>query len=370
MSRTSLLAFATACLFPISLFISNAVIAAELPGDIGPNLAFGKSYESSDPNKSNWGDGLTDGDWTPVRTKTYATGNTKKFPKTVTIDLEKIETVAHVHVGVPNIGSTKTIEVSLSADGVAFTPAGTHDFEMEKAGSHLYAFAPAKARYVRLTFVANHDRMSAATKAFPTAYCFVAEAEVYGPRGSGKTAGVPGGGTAADMKLVRDLKQLAQEQAAAITEKLPANLGPNLALGKPYTCSDTNKNENWAAGLNDGYWLMNSNHTFATGPGKTFPKTVTIDLKTSALLTHVHLGAPDFGSTKSVTVSVSYDGQKFTDVGDHDYAFGKAESHLFAFKPTLARHVRLTFTGNHKEKNRYPAEFCFVTEAEVYAQPQ
>lgn len=156
--------------------------AADLPQNIGPNLALGKTYKSSDTNHSGWNDGLTDGVWSSKRDNTYATDKSGKFPKTVTIDLGEKRSVAYVRLGVPNIGSTKTIEVSLSDNGKRFAPVGRHDFRMEVANDHLYAFAPVEARYVRLTFVENHKRTSTATRAYPPQYCFVSEVEVYGPQ--------------------------------------------------------------------------------------------------------------------------------------------------------------------------------------------
>lgn len=348
----SLLAFS-----PITAF------AADLPGDIGSNLALGKRYVSSDKNPSGWDDGLTDGIWNSEKDNTYASGRSARFPKTVTIDLEETQRVAFVYVGVPNIGSTKTIEISLSDDGDDFKAVGKHDFQMEVENNHLYEFNPASARYVRLTFLGNHQKTSAATKAYPKEYCFVSEVEVFGPRGSGKTV------REQVDPVAEAAKGIARDQAAAITERPPANLGQNLAISKPWVCSDPNPS-NWDSGLTDGFWLMRQGHTFATGNAKKFPKTVTIDLKTSAWLTHVYFGVPNFGSTKDVSVSVSYDGEKFTGVGKHTFTLRKAESKVINFNPVLSRYVRLTYEDNYDVKNRFDAAYCFTTEVEVYAQPR
>lgn len=346
-----------ACAFSLSALAARA---ADIPADIGANLALGKKYESSDINKSGWDSGMTDGVWNSEKDNTYASGRDAKFPKTVTIDLEKKQTVAFVHVGTPDIGSTKTIEVSISADGKNFTSVGKHDFKMEIADSHFYAFKPAAARYVRLTFLGNHDKTSTATRAFPKEYCFVSEVEVFGPRGSGKTE--RGEKQASELAA----QKIAREQAGAITASLPANLGINLALSKPCVCSDPNKS-NWGGGLTDGFWMMRQGHTFATGLSNEFPKTVTIDLKTSAHVTDVHFGVPNYGSTKTVAVSVSYDGKKFTEVGRDSFTQGKAESRLISFKPILTRYVRLTYVENHTEKLKFNPAHCFTTEVEVYA---
>ncbi|WP_084441774.1 discoidin domain-containing protein [Termitidicoccus mucosus] len=157
--------------------------AADLPDDIGPNIAFGKTHKSSDINMSGWDGGLTDGVWSSAKGSTYATGKSGKFPKAVTIDLEGKSTIAYIHTGVPKIGFTKTIEASISEDGENFTTVGKHDFKMGTENRHLYAFKPAAARYIRLTFLENHPKPGKG--GYPAAHCFVSEVEVYGPKGSG-----------------------------------------------------------------------------------------------------------------------------------------------------------------------------------------
>lgn len=348
---------------PAAASTTGGTAVTEIPSDIGANLALGKPYVSSDINKSGWDFGLTDGVWNSEKDNTYASGADKNFPKTIVIDLQKNQTVAFVNIGVPKIGSTKTIEVAISTDGKQFKSVGKHDFKMEVANSHLYAFTPAEARYVRLAFLGNHERRSTATHPYAVEYCFVSEVEVFGPRGSGKTQrGETDATKVAERKIARD-------QAAARTTRLPRNLGMNLALSKPYKCSDPNKS-GWDGGLTDGFWMMRKGHTFATGTSGKFPKHVTIDLKMSAFITDVHFGVPNYGSTKTVAVSVSYDGVEFTEVGKHTFTQGKAESHLISFAPVLARHVRLTYLENYTEKRNFNPNHGFTTEVEVYARPQ
>ncbi|MCL1888438.1 MAG: discoidin domain-containing protein [Kiritimatiellaeota bacterium] len=332
-----------------------AITPAELPQNLGPNLALNKPYESSDKNASGWDPGLTDGSWNAAKFNTYASGR-EKLPKTVTIDLESSPQVAAILVGTPHFGSTKTVVVSLSANGNQFTEVGTHDFAAKKAGSHLFQFQPAKARYVRLTFTGNHEKQDQ----FATEYCFITEVEVFGATG-GPTQSNLGKSGPATPGLPPVNAKLELPRA-----RLPQNLGPNLALAKPHKCDDKNPSA-WDAGLTDGLWAMRRGSTFATNRTDKFPKNVTIDLRTSARLTHIHVGVPDFGSTKTIAVSVSYDGRTFTEVGRHDFPFGKAEARLFEFAPVLARQVRLTYLGNHAENNRFDPAYCFTTEVEVYA---
>ncbi len=144
----------------------------------GPvNLALNKKYTSSDPNKSNWDPGLTDGSWKAVRGNTYATGNVSTFPKTVTIDLEAPVSIGYVALGVPPFGSTKTIKVSLGADEQNFTEVGTYVFSPRKEEKHLFTFDPVTARYVRLTYADHYDE----SVQYPPAHAFTTEVEVYAP---------------------------------------------------------------------------------------------------------------------------------------------------------------------------------------------
>ncbi|MDR0901863.1 MAG: discoidin domain-containing protein [Opitutaceae bacterium] len=335
-------------------FVGAAITPADLPPGIGPNLALNKPFESSDVNKSRWDSGVTDGSWTAARGTTYASGNSAEFPKTLTIDLQKAQDVAHVLVGTPSFGSTKSVTVSLSTNGRKFTNVGSNDFLLGRDDNHLFSFKPAKARYVRLTFTENHAEKSGT---YTQTYCFITEVEVFGASGgpTQSNLGNAGAGVKADPR--RELPRA----------RLPRNLGPNLALSKPYECDDKNMS-GWDGGLTDGLWAMRSGATFATARAASFPKNVTIDLRVSAKLTHVYVGVPDFGSTKTVAVSVSYDGKNFTEVGRHDFPFAKPEARLFEFAPVLARHVRLTYLGNHTEKKGFDPAYCFTTEVEAYAQ--
>lgn len=174
-SIKQLAVLASACAF---IFAGYTASAADIPSDVGPNLALKKPYEGSDPNTKGWNGGLTDGDWTEKKTHTFATGSEKKFPKTVTVDLKKSEKIAYVHIGVPAFGSTKTIAISLSDDGKKFTEVGKHTFKLRTSEKKLFSFDPEQARYVRLTFEQNYSEKVN----FGTTYCFLTEVEVYGKK--------------------------------------------------------------------------------------------------------------------------------------------------------------------------------------------
>ncbi len=153
---------------------------------------------------------------------------------------------------------------------------------------------------------------------------------------------------------------------AGHTAGLPANAGPNLALGQPAVCSDPNTH-GWSEGLTDGSWDAGAPTTFATNEANTFPKTVTVQLKKAAAVSLVAVGVPPFGSTKTITVSLSADGQAFQEVGSYVFSLRKEEKYLFRFAPVSARFVRLTFPDHYDEAVGYPPTFVFATEMEVYA---
>ena len=154
---------------------------------------------------------------------------------------------------------------------------------------------------------------------------------------------------------------------------LPANAGPNLALGKPYVCSDPNTHNFGIGGLTDGSWNADGVHCFATNDADTFPKTVTIDLGKLANgklanVGIVRLGVPQFGSTKTIRVSLSADGTRFTEIGRAAFAQGSESRLLFAFfHPMPAQFVKLTYPDRYADMIGYPNTFAFTTECEVYA---
>jgi lysophospholipase L1-like esterase len=148
---------------------------------------------------------------------------------------------------------------------------------------------------------------------------------------------------------------------------LPEPTGPNLALGKPYTTSAPNNYGYGIGGLTDGSWEASGAHTFATDDADTFPKTATVDLGAPARLGAVRVGVPPFGSTKTIRVSLSVDGLKFTEVGSYVFSQRYEEKHRYRFSSALARYIRLTFADHYNEEADFGRNFAFVTEVEAYA---
>ncbi len=141
----------------------------------------------------------------------------------------------------------------------------------------------------------------------------------------------------------------------------------NLALGASYVTTDTNQ-FNWGAAgqLTDGKWSEDKNSCFATNNTPQFPKMVTVDLKATHPIQLIRFGVPAFGSTKTVSVSVSDDGKDFKTVGQHLFSQEKTEIANIPLKDTTARYIRLTYLDFHSKRVQYEPTFCFTTELEVY----
>ncbi|MFG0262112.1 MAG: sialate O-acetylesterase [Novipirellula sp. JB048] len=143
-------------------------------------------------------------------------------------------------------------------------------------------------------------------------------------------------------------------------------LGENVALGCTWESSDPNT-RGWNRGLTDGVWGNRSPQCFATGASETFPKSVTIDLQRPQIINLVRFGVPDVGSTKTVMISTSRDGQTFQERGSHTFGQGKAERAAASFDDTEARFVRLTYLDHHAALvGGYSNHFAFTSEVEVY----
>lgn len=140
-------------------------------------MASKKPYLCSDPNEYKWGiGGLTDGDWGANGVHCFASGDKDAFPKTVVVDLQQPQSVGSVLLGVPGFGSTKTIQVSVSADGTTYSDVGIHVFEAAKEARYRYVFPATQTRYIKLTYPDHYAEMHD----FPPTFVFTEELEAYG----------------------------------------------------------------------------------------------------------------------------------------------------------------------------------------------
>jgi lysophospholipase L1-like esterase len=150
-----------------------------VPAPDGPNLARGKTFWSSDNNRDGWHAGLTDGSWSTEKGRCFATGDDPAFPKTVTIDLGAPVKISIVRMGVPDFGSTRSVEIAVGPDWQRFKSVGTREFPLKKKDRWTEKFHPTVARYVRLTFKKNH---SDPVGGHSTNLCFATEVEVFGAK--------------------------------------------------------------------------------------------------------------------------------------------------------------------------------------------
>ena len=122
---------------------------------------------------------MTDGVYGDAAPQAYATSEAADFPKHVTVDLGAEETLALVRFGVPKVGSTKTIAISLSTDGKNFQEVGRHDFAAVTSARKDLRITPQKARYVRATFEGNHEKQY---DNFSRNFGFLSELEAFAPK--------------------------------------------------------------------------------------------------------------------------------------------------------------------------------------------
>lgn len=144
---------------------------------LGRKVSNGKPHVSSHPNTRGWDLGLTDGRWGNAVPHCYATQDSADFPKSVTVDLGNSQAIHIIRYGTPNVGSTKTIAVSISEDGKTYTEVGRNDFPAKKAGVAEARFEPKAARYIRASFLGNHPQQDN----YSANFGFLSELEVYAP---------------------------------------------------------------------------------------------------------------------------------------------------------------------------------------------
>ncbi|HVJ47323.1 MAG TPA: sialate O-acetylesterase [Luteolibacter sp.] len=143
------------------------------------------------------------------------------------------------------------------------------------------------------------------------------------------------------------------------------SLGNNLLKGKPHKSSHPNT-FGWDLGLTDGGWGTHAPTAYATDPSPTFPKNVTLDLGSAQDVQNIIYGTPSIGATKTVAISVSEDGQNFTEVGRNDFPVKKAGRAEARFAPKKTRFIRATFLAMHPQQDDFGTGFAFLSEIEAY----
>jgi sialate O-acetylesterase len=147
--------------------------------------------------------------------------------------------------------------------------------------------------------------------------------------------------------------------------ELPA--GENIAFEKPVTTDHPNPFSWKEEHLTDGNWSPVSKFCFATDSSESFPKNVVVDLGTTSRIHAVRLGTPNVGSTKTVAISTSNDGNLYTEVGRVLFKQGFCDIRTVEFNPINARYVKLTFLNQYDKKIKHSPNYAFITELEVYS---
>lgn len=144
---------------------------------------------------------------------------------------------------------------------------------------------------------------------------------------------------------------------------------PNYALNKPNTDSHKNSIKEWTVGLTDGVKAGRENHVWASNADNSFPKKTTIDLGEQKAISIIRVAVPEYGSTKTIEISLSEDGSNFQPVGSHVFPQRQATMWNCNFPSTKARFIRLTFPDHHNESVEYDPNYIFVSEVEAYGPP-
>jgi len=158
-----------------NLMNGNKLPAAAFCAPEPVNLALHAPYTCTNPNTHGYGASgqLTDGSWIADGDHCFASNEDDKFPKDVVVDLQEAREVRRLKFGVPPFGSTKTVLAAISTDGSTFTDVGKHVFSQEKAEIAILNFAPAKARFIRLTYTDRYDKQVI----YPIGFVFTTELE-------------------------------------------------------------------------------------------------------------------------------------------------------------------------------------------------
>lgn len=149
---------------------------------------------------------------------------------------------------------------------------------------------------------------------------------------------------------------------------LQVDAGGNLAFGKTYTETDPNT-WGYGTGLTDGIKDRDTKPgVYATGVGEQYPKLTTIDLGEPRTVARVIVYNSTDGSTKTVSVSLSEDGETFTDIGSHEFGQGDGQSHEYTCEPQRARYVRIAFEDSRLNESHGSRHFMFIREVEVFGE--
>jgi len=96
--------------------------------------------------------------------------------KQLSLHASQPRTLNLIVLGAPEIGSTKTVAISVSTDGKTFRKVGKHLFPLGKAERASVSFPDTEAKFIRLTYLDHHAQLAGG---FPNTFGFTTEVEAY-----------------------------------------------------------------------------------------------------------------------------------------------------------------------------------------------
>ena len=145
----------------------------------------------------------------------------------------------------------------------------------------------------------------------------------------------------------------------------PACAGDNLALHRPYLCSDTPPA--WLDGP-DRPGVTDSDDApgcFATGGSGQFPKTVVVDLGAVCTIAKINLSNSKQGNTKHVSLALSPDAKSFEELREYYFPQSGVQTLAHSFTARQARYVKVTLYDSWASGGQGP-NCLFLRELQVY----
>jgi hypothetical protein len=150
----------------------------------------------------------------------------------------------------------------------------------------------------------------------------------------------------------------------ALSLAASARSAENLALGRPYVCSDTILG-GWI-GLTDG--VSDSDAApgcFATGGSAQFPKSVVVDLGAVCTINKICVCNSKNGNTKHVALSVSADAKSFEQLREYYFPGDGVETLVHSFAARQARYVKISLFDSWGTGAQAP-NCLFLREVQVF----
>lgn len=138
----------------------------------------------------------------------------------------------------------------------------------------------------------------------------------------------------------------------------------NLALHRPYLCSDTIL-PGWT-GLTDG--ITDSDAApgcFATGGSAQFPKVIVVDLGALCTVNRITLLSSANGNTRHVSLSVSRDAREFEQLREYYFPAAGAQTLAHSFTARQARYVKIALHDTWANGAEGP-NCLFLREVQVF----